>query len=621
MRLALVVVLLIAVVDQGAWAAETPRVSQGFVNDEAGFESIFSGQDLAGWEGDPKVWTVRDGAILCNSPKDGQRNWLVWRGGEPGDFELRLRFRYTSGNSGVQVRSTETKKCWLCGYQVEVAERDVMGLWHHSIAPEKYRAELATAGQRAHIRADGSKEVEAFADPKEVQRAYRENDWNDLTVIVQGNRLVQIINGVVFAELIDEDQKFATRSGLIGFQDHGRGTVAEFKDIRIKSLATDNRKTAKKGTFPSWRRLSSENGDLPLPNGGTQQTACLVLDVDKDKLNDIVIAERSAAPAVVWLRRTSEGWSKYVIEDGRLPIAAGGASCDIDADGDLDLVFGSAAPGTEVWWLENPAPDFAVDRPWKRRTLATTKPGMHHDQWVDDFLGQGKSQVVSWHQHGNALLLYSIPENPREAAQWPSITVGDLRGEGLCSADIDGDGKHDLLGGGRWFKHRGGTEFTAHLIDDAQRESRIAAGDLKQGGRPEVVMVPGDGVGRLKWYEAVGDPTSPESWIGHDLLDHDVDRGHSLQVADINGDGHLDVFCAEMARWNLKEGKTNNPNATASIFYGDGLGGFTRQEVARGYEFHESKAADLDGDGLLDIVAKPFAWKTPRIDVWLQEAK
>lgn len=215
-----------------AWAEDEP-VSEGEV--EPGFVRIFNGKDLNGWDGDPKVWSVKNEAIHCESPKDGKRNWLVWRGGELTDFELRLRFRFVSGNSGVQVRSKEIKKCWVQGYQVEVAEKSKMGLWHHSIAPSKERSHLATVGQKVHINPDGEKDVTSVGDPEHIQAVYRENDWNDLTVIAKGPTLIQKINGVIFAELIDEDQQYSSRSGMLAFQDHGHGTLVEFKDVRLKN--------------------------------------------------------------------------------------------------------------------------------------------------------------------------------------------------------------------------------------------------------------------------------------------------------------------------------------------------------------------------------------------------
>jgi hypothetical protein len=118
-------------------------------------------------------------------------------------------------------------------------------------------------------------------------------------------------------------------------------------------------------------------------------------------------------------------------------------------------------------------------------------------------------------------------------------------------------------------------------------------------------------VGRLKWYECTGDPTEASCWVGHDLLGFDVDHGHSLEVADINGYGNLDIFAAEM---RLNGG---NDDAKMWVFLGDGNGNFTQTEVTTGIGNHESKLGDLDGDGDLDILGKPFNWDTPRVDIWL----
>jgi hypothetical protein len=128
-----------------------------------------------------------------------------------------------------------------------------------------------------------------------------------------------------------------------------------------------------------------------------------------------------------------------------------------------------------------------------------------------------------------------------------------------------------------------------------------------------VVFVNGEGVGRLKWFEHRGGDT----WVGHDALGEDVVHGHSLQLADIDRDGHLDVFCAEMAQWTDSATSSDHPNARMWILYGDGRGHFIKTLVAKGLDNHESRIADLDGDGDLDIVTKPYESDTPRLDIWL----
>jgi hypothetical protein len=367
--------------------------------------------------------------------------------------------------------------------------------------------------------------------------------------------------------------------------------------------------------FPSWAHLSSTTGELPAPGTSEQQTACLVLDIDKDGLNDIVIGSRSVGARLAWYRRQARGWVVYPIDLG-INIEAGGASADIDGDGDLDLVFGEDFSGTKLYWWENPAPRFDPPEPWARREIKSSGGSMHHDQIFGDFDGDGRVELAFWVQRFDGLFLAPVPRDPKASGPWPAASLfGAPKAEGLAKADIDCDGKVDLIGGGRWFKHTGALRFQPLLIDQDSNSSRAAAGQLVEGGTPEVVFVNGDGVSRLKWFQQYAG-----GWAGHDLLGEDVIHGHSLQLADVDRDGHLDIFCAEMTKWTDFAKKPDHPNARMWIFYGDGRGSFIKTLVATGIDNHESRIADLDGDGDSDIVIKPYNNGTPRLDVWLNRA-
>ncbi|MBI3416109.1 MAG: sugar phosphate isomerase/epimerase [Verrucomicrobia bacterium] len=375
-----------------------------------------------------------------------------------------------------------------------------------------------------------------------------------------------------------------------------------------------------------WQQLSSKKGELPVPGESTQQTGSLVVDLDHDGVNDFVLSFRAKAPVLVWYRRSEKGWNRYVIEKEFLPLEAGGAFYDIDGDGDLDLVWGNDWQGPNLWWWENPFPNFDPNVPWKRHVIKNDGQHQHHDQVFGDFKGTGKPQLVFWNQQAKTLFLAEIPNDPK-AGSWPREVVfngeagdrGDASGafkyaEGASAFDIDQDGRADLLAGNYWFKHLGGTNWLPVKVGTIG--GRIKAGFFKRGGKyPQIVIAPGDGSGELKWYECTGSPTNGADWIGHALVE--MVHGHTLEIGDVDGDGKLDIFTGEMAKWVEKNPEANYPNAKGWIFFGDGRGNFRKTEVTSGFGWHEGRLADLDGDGDLDLLAKPYNWDAPRVDVFL----
>ncbi|NOX55643.1 MAG: VCBS repeat-containing protein [Planctomycetes bacterium] len=354
-----------------------------------------------------------------------------------------------------------------------------------------------------------------------------------------------------------------------------------------------------------WRHLSSVSGDLPAPDVG-KQSALVVFDIDNDGADEFAVAGWGEV-SMVWYQQTTRGWARYLLDDGHSHIEAGGAVCDIDGDGDLDLVHGGSWASPMVWWWENPCPHFVPGKPWRRHLIKSGGPQQHHDQIFGDFDGDGRPELVFWNQRGRKLLIAEIPTAPRSVSQWPLATVWSwprqFKYEGLAKGDIDRDGQQDIVGGGYWFRHEGPQRFSVHRIDDYGK-SRSAVGQLIAGGRPEVVLNSGDGVGPLNLYR----------WDGHrwkeTTLIPRVDHGHTLQLADLNGDGHLDIYAAEM----------HTPGAGGQcrqwVLYGDGSGRFVPQVVSTGIGTHEGKLGDVDGDGDVDIVQKDFQ-KERRVDIWL----
>jgi hypothetical protein len=362
----------------------------------------------------------------------------------------------------------------------------------------------------------------------------------------------------------------------------------------------------------TWVRRSSATGDLPAPNTGTQQTCLVLADFDKDGVADFAVGERTQTPSVVWYKFNGRGWDKYVIDDTALKPEAGGEALDVDSDGDLDLILGQDASGSNMWWWENPHPDFA--HPWKRRSIKETGGKKHHDQTAADFDGDGKPELVSWNQGARELLLFEIPADPKSSGPWNSRTIfawdsgEEFEGFPSSPVDVDADGRLDIVGGGRWFRHQPDGQFRVLVVDEAMRFSQCAAGQLVKGGWAELVFSPGDTDGEARWYQWDG-----SRWVSHSLAF--VIHGHTCDIADIDGDGNADILIGEMGRPGA------GSQARTLVWYGDGRGGFRQTVASSGQGIHEGRLGDFNGDGRIDILMKPYSHNAPRVDVLLNVAR
>ena len=233
-------------------AQRGPAIDPLVADDRAGFEAIFDGVSLQGWDGDPAFWKVEDGAIVGESTAQNplkENTFLIWRGGEPRDFELKLQFRMNATNSGVQIRSAhvppgtlmgdrKVEGRWvLKGYQADI---DFENRWTGQLYEERGRGFLATRGLAVHVPEGGRPRAigNLQQTPDELKAIIRTGDWNQLHLIARHNTIIQILNGAVTSLVVDDDTKNRAAGGLIGFQIHvGAPMRAEFRNIWLKTLS------------------------------------------------------------------------------------------------------------------------------------------------------------------------------------------------------------------------------------------------------------------------------------------------------------------------------------------------------------------------------------------------
>tara|TARA_Y100001934_G_scaffold279951_1_gene385242 strand:- start:16621 stop:16860 length:240 start_codon:yes stop_codon:yes gene_type:complete len=78
--------------------------------------------------------------------------------------------------------------------------------------------------------------VKQVADPKDVKAMFKNHEWNTMEIIAKGPKFVHKVNGVMFATVVDQDKKMSRKKGFIALQDHGKGCIVAFRNIRLKKL-------------------------------------------------------------------------------------------------------------------------------------------------------------------------------------------------------------------------------------------------------------------------------------------------------------------------------------------------------------------------------------------------
>lgn len=228
-----------------------PNISraQDAPTEPADMKVIFNGKDLAGWDGNPDLWSVRDGVIHGETTEEKKaegNTFLILKDSKFADFELRLSFRCNaSNNSGIQYRSKHItdgnpKNKWIVrGYQHELRnELDFPNVSAFIYDEGGKRGRLCLVGEKATWEADGKKvHSSKLIDQDGWKKLFKLDDWNDVIILGKGNNIQHFMNGKLILDFTDNHPDSALKEGIIALQLHaGKPMWAEFKNIRVREL-------------------------------------------------------------------------------------------------------------------------------------------------------------------------------------------------------------------------------------------------------------------------------------------------------------------------------------------------------------------------------------------------
>jgi hypothetical protein len=223
----------------GLLPAAAARGDEPAVQPSEGFRSIFSGRDLAGWEGAPEYWSVKDGCLTGVTDGTLKYNrFILWRGGKLKNFELRMSVKVTpGGNSGINYRSQyrpDLGEWVVTGYQCDVVANraDYNGMLYE----ERGRRILAHTGEKVIIDTEG----QPWVIDKLPVREFPAGQWHDYRILVRGNHHQHWIDEHQTVDVIDLDAKNRALEGILAVQVHvGPAMEIQYRNIFLKDLPDD----------------------------------------------------------------------------------------------------------------------------------------------------------------------------------------------------------------------------------------------------------------------------------------------------------------------------------------------------------------------------------------------
>ncbi|AEI47093.1 3-keto-disaccharide hydrolase [Runella slithyformis] len=251
--------LILAVMVCGSCKVSTNGQGKKAEGRSDGFVQIFDGKTLNGWDGDPTYWRAENGNLVGEITPTTllkTNSFIIWKGGEPADFELKGEFNITkAGNSGINYRSDRLTDIpfALRGYQADI---DGNNRYTGQNYEERKRTTLAYRGQktvinpqtgtftpeavRAKVKSNAWTDLKvtgSLGSSDSLKTLIKSEDWNEFHLIVKGNRLQHYINGVLMSEVTDNDAVNGKSKGLLGVQVHvGPPMKVQYRNLRLKQL-------------------------------------------------------------------------------------------------------------------------------------------------------------------------------------------------------------------------------------------------------------------------------------------------------------------------------------------------------------------------------------------------
>jgi hypothetical protein len=324
-------------------------------------------------------------------------------------------------------------------------------------------------------------------------------------------------------------------------------------------------------------------------------------DIDLDGFPDLVVG---GMPDEKLNWYPYPDWQKVVIASPNYEFTTDGALGDLDGDGDLDIVVPDGEWGNNLVWFRNPLPDGdpQVSSQWNQNEIGSIG-SWGKDVILADFDHNGYMDVATRHV-SQAMIFFQLSPGTWSRMSFSGVDVGL---EGMAAGDIDNNGYQDLVLHGVWLQNpgdsssRSAASWSQHTIGDAHAAFKALVVDLNQDGKMDVLFSSSEETAPVDWWTPqTSDPTG--NWIRHNILPS-LEKAHSLQSADMDLDGDIDIVLAQMHTSTSKE--------VMVLYNQDGQAGtWTKQVIGQGGS-HNSVVVDIGSDGDFDILGANYTGNPP----------